>query len=147
MYSHGQAIGKWNSILYRCGQSYIAQQLKPYNIGSGQHRFLLLLYKKDGIKQDELSKHLNIDKANTARALKKLENEGYVLRKIDVNDKRKYRVYLTEKAKQIRPDIFKVLQKWTDIITADLSDEEKDMAVELLEKISLNAHSFLHSNN
>ena len=41
--------------------------------------FLLELYKKDGKNQEELSEKLNIDKGTTARAIKKLEEEGFLI--------------------------------------------------------------------
>lgn len=46
------------------------------------------------IKQEELSSYLSIDGANTTRAIKKLEKEGYVIRKQDEKDRRVKRIYL-----------------------------------------------------
>ena len=70
-------IGKYISQLYRRGGIFITKRMEKYNIGQGQFMFLLELYIEDGRNQEELSKVLKIDKGTTARAIKKLEEEGY----------------------------------------------------------------------
>jgi DNA-binding MarR family transcriptional regulator len=126
------SIARYISILYRSGGSYLAKRFSKYNIGSGQQTFLIYLSFNEGITQDELSSELYVDKATTARALKKLEKEGYILRKTDEEDKRANRVYLSEAGRQIMPDIYSILEQWNEILTADFTDEEKDLALMLL---------------
>ncbi|RKD20876.1 transcriptional regulator, MarR family [Caminicella sporogenes DSM 14501] len=140
------SIGKWISILHRYAKCYIDRELKTYNIGSGQFIFLVLLFKKDGINQEDISKIINIDKGTTARALKKLEKEGYIKRQIDPDDKRAYKVYITEKALSIKSKIFNVLKKWTDILSSDFTEEEKELALKLLQKMSQNASNYIKKN-
>ena len=48
---------------------------------------------KDGIKQEEMASSLNIDKGTTARAIKKLEEEGYIYRQKDKEDNRAQLVF------------------------------------------------------
>lgn len=128
-------IGRWFSVLHRLSISHVVKGLKEFNIGSGQIMFLLELYHCDGVNQEELSSYLNIDGANTTRAIKKLEQEGYVIRKADVNDKRAYRVYLTSKALEIKPQILALLKEWEDTFLQDLSVEERAALLDLLKKI------------
>lgn len=130
-----KSIGKYISILYRQAQSYITHQLRPYNIGSGQYIFLLALYRQDGINQEELTRELLIDKATTARALSKLEQEGYVKRERDPVDKRAYRVFITGKARKVRPIIYQTVRDWSDLLCADLNDEEKVVLDAILKKM------------
>jgi DNA-binding MarR family transcriptional regulator len=78
---------------------------------------------------------LIIDKGTTAKALKKLEEEGLVKRSVDENDKRAYRVYLTAEGKDIIKDIRNVLLEWNDILTSDFTEEEKKMALDLLQRM------------
>ena len=115
------------------------EQLKEFNLGSGQFHFLMILYKKDGVNQETLAEKLNIDKATSARAIKKLEEQGFVTRKKDPKDRRNYNIFLTEKAIQLKPKIRNILSNWTDILLEDLSQEEVQQLFILLEKISRNA--------
>lgn len=133
------SIGCWVSILYRYRQNYLSKRLDPYNIGSGQHMFLLALAYNDGISQEELSERLKLDKATTAKALKKLEDEGYVARGIDAADKRAYQVFLTPLALRVIPLIKKAVEDWEQLITADLSEDESFLIKQLLRKMAQNA--------
>jgi DNA-binding MarR family transcriptional regulator len=136
------SIPKYISMLYRSGSSYISKRLSKYNIGSGQHTFLAYLYHHDGVTQEQLSNDLYIDKSTTAKALKKLENEGYILRKVDEKDRRAYRVYLTDKGQAIIGDLFSILDEWNDTITKDFSEEEKELSIKLLQRMVENKNNF-----
>jgi DNA-binding MarR family transcriptional regulator len=114
-------------------------ELERFDLGSGQFHFLMMLYKKDGINQEKLAEELKIDKATSARAIKKLEYNGYIIRKKDKNDRRCYNIYLTEKAKTIQPTIKKILSKWTKQLLHGFSSEEENQLYNFLEKISENS--------
>lgn len=137
--SSGSSIGRWISILYRYRLNYLGKRLESYNIGSGQHFFLKVLSKKDGINQEELSDFLKIDKATTAKAVKKLEEEGYVVRNVDVMDKRAYRVFLTNKALNVIPVIDEAVKDWEEFIAEGLSLHDMVLVEELLGKMAQNA--------
>ena len=143
MSSDEKPIGKWISLLNRHCQAYISKNLRQYNIGSGQYIYIITLYRNNGISQDKLSDLLNIDKGTTARALQKLEQEGYIRREVDLKDRRAYKVFATEKAFELKPVICEVLQNTSNILSQNLSQEEKELAYNLLEKMSKNAVTFL----
>ena len=98
-------IGKYISLLHRKGSIFINRELSNYGIGSGQFMFLLELYIQDGRNQEELSERLKIDKGTTARALKKLEEQGFITRLKDECDKRSNKIYLTQKAKDVQENV------------------------------------------
>jgi DNA-binding MarR family transcriptional regulator len=110
-----------------------------YNIGSGQYIYLLALYRNDGINQEELSAYLKIDKATTAKALKKLIEAGYIHRVKDSGDKRAYKVFLTAKATAVIPVIQEAVKSWENGIGSGLTEEERQLIEELLHKMALNA--------
>jgi DNA-binding MarR family transcriptional regulator len=143
MSGNEKSLGRWISLLNRHCQAYISKQLKPYNIGSGQYIFIITLLHNDGISQDKLSEIVNIDKGTTARAIKKLEEEGYIHREVDTADRRAYKLYTTKKAQDISPVIFDILNKSSDLLALNLSEEERELALILLDKMSKNAVSFL----
>lgn len=132
-------LGRWFYVLHRLSMRHVTQGLKKFNIGSGQIMFLLELYYSDGVRQEELSTFLNIDGANTTRAITKLEEVGYVIRKQDQEDKRAYRVFLTEKAIAIKDELFSLMRSWEEELLSALSREEQITFIELLKKIG---HSF-----
>jgi len=133
------SIARWISILYRYGQGYIGKNIESYNIGSGQYIFLIALYKKEGISQEQISEYLKVDKATTARAIKRLEKEGYIRRDIDENDKRAYKIYLTQKALNIKSELYDVLNKWENMLSSGLSENEKEVFPKMLKNMAESA--------
>ncbi len=99
--------------------------------------FLLQLYKQDGISQEELSEKLSIDKGTTARSIKKLEEEGFLIRVKDENDKRAYKIYLTDKSKENRDNVYNVLKDWESVIAQNITEEERSTLVDILKKVCI----------
>lgn len=133
-----EPIGKYISQLYRKGGTQISKEISTFGIGQGQLMFLTQLYKQDGISQEELTEILRIDKGTTARAIKKLEEENLVTRIKDEQDRRAYKVYLTDKAKSIESNIFEILREWDEKIVTNLTEEEKETFTRILKKICIN---------
>jgi DNA-binding MarR family transcriptional regulator len=123
--------------IYRSHLAYMAKELEAYRIGSGQFDFLMVLYRKDGISQETLAKILKVSKATSTRAIQSLEIEGYVFRQKDENDLRAYKVYLTEKGKEMRDNIFKKLDSFAEILLSDFTYEEKEILWLLLQKAAI----------
>lgn len=130
-----KAMGRFISILYRQSQVYFNYILKEFDITSAEYSLLLYLYKKDGITQEDLSTYLYIDKSAITRAIKSLEQKGYVKRQKDDMDKRFNRVYLLDKAKLFKNEIRKRVWSWNELLTEGLDEETVDMVLLVLEKM------------
>ena len=122
------------SHIYRSNVVYMAKELDAYRVGSGQFEFLLFLYHRDGISQETLAKTLKVSKATSARAIQSLETEGFVYRERDESDLRAYRVYLTEKGKEMRDIIFKKQTSFISILFSDFTFEEIEIFRLLIHK-------------
>jgi DNA-binding MarR family transcriptional regulator len=123
--------------IYRTNLAYMAKELEEYRVRSGQFEFLLYLYHEDGVSQETLAKFLKVSKATSARAVQSLEKEGYIIRQRDEKDQRAYKVYLTEKGKEMREIIFKKLNSFKDILFSDFTLEEKEIFRLLIRKASI----------
>ena len=143
----GQSIGRLFSIIHWQTRIYIEEKLKPYEIKGGKIPILIILYHKDALSQQEISKKLRIDKATASREIRELEKQGYIIRKKDPKDKRIYRVYLTEKAKNIKSIVKKEARKWQSTLLKGFTKEERRSIMKILEKIAQNAISANRENN
>jgi DNA-binding MarR family transcriptional regulator len=132
------SFGRLISSVYQQIIIYTETQLKEYKIGLGQIPFLTSLLQKDGVNQETLTAEFGFNKATTARAIAKLEKEGYVTRKRDEKDHRAYKIYLTNKAKETEPKLKDVLKGITVILTAGLTEDEKASVILLLNKMFQN---------
>ena len=130
--------------LYRCTQAYTNEVLLKYQLSSGTYPFLLILKGNEGINQNQISRELNIDKAMSARAIKSLIALGYLRREYDKEDSRAHKLFLTEKAEEIIPEVVEELNRWNTAITEGLTDIEKERILEYLEKGLENAKN--HKN-
>lgn len=134
------SIGKWISILYRCRKTYASKMLEPFGIGGCQYLFLLTLYHNNGASQEKITDCLKVDKTTTAKAIKKLEDDGFVKRQVDAGDKRAYQVFLTQKAYDIMPHIFETMQKWERMVVEQITEEEHGMLETTLSKMAERAY-------
>jgi DNA-binding MarR family transcriptional regulator len=131
-------ITKSISIIYRMTNAVLKKELAKYNIGSGQFIYLMHLYQKDGVNQDDLTQKIIMDKATTTKALKKLEDSGYIKREKDPSDKRVMRIFLTETGSAIKADILSMLDDLNKMLKEGLDDTETQMLERLLDKVSWN---------
>ena len=141
-----KSLGRWISLLYRYGQIFLMKELEPYAVGKGQFLFLVALYQKDGLPQEELAQMLKIDKGTTARAINKLEKAGYVRREQNREDMRANRVFLTDRALEFKPTLASVLGRWSDIISSGMTKEEVDQAFSMLTKMAHNAIEYIQTD-
>lgn len=138
-----ETIGRFVAILYRMTIVYFGKELPALRIGSGQYFFLAELFDEQGLSQDELTQRVYVDKANTARALKKLEDAGFVRRIPDENNGRIKRAFLEPSAMEIEEEFWHIILRWSDIITQNIPEERQAQILEDLKKMIDNAASYL----
>ncbi|AGN17108.1 MULTISPECIES: MarR family winged helix-turn-helix transcriptional regulator [Methanobrevibacter] len=91
---------------------YLNKELEKYNINSIQSLFLVKLNYFDDLSQNDLARIFNLSKGSVAKSLKKLENEGYIIRKTDNEDFRRNIIELTDKSLEIIPKIKEINGEW-----------------------------------
>ena len=136
------SIGKLISFINRINQKELANKLRDYNIGGGgHHSYLKTILMNPGLNQDQLTCEVKFDKATTTRCIRQLEEEGYVERIVDDNDRRSYRLYPTTKAKEFEPVLISILDESNRSLAGCLSEEEKEQLRTLLQKVYDNYNS------
>lgn len=136
-----EIMAKSMSIVNRCGNTFKLDRLKKYGLGVGQLRYITTLYRYGAMSQDEIVKRFMVDKANVARHIQRLEELGMIRREVNQQDKRKHIVYLTDKGRLMQPFIEETMQDWSDILTEDFSEAEKEQLIHLLLRMVDNAQN------
>ena len=131
-------IGKNLSTIVRLTHCHINDELMSHDISSGQFPYFMALIMKEGATQEELSEILFMDKGTTAKALKKLEENGFIIRKKCQTDKRCNRVFFTEKGRSLIPEVMRVLRTWSDKMFKGFSMEERELLGEHLDRMMKN---------
>lgn len=136
------ALTKLTNNLYRCTQVYVDKNMEKYKLSIGTYPYLLALKRLPGISQNEVSRELNVDKSMSARTIKKLIELGYIRKEENKKDIRAYKLFITENAEEVIPEIIKILDEWIDILLQGNSEEQKEKGIIFLEGVLENAKKF-----
>lgn len=137
-----RSLGRVISRLNRLRKRYMTEHLRQYGLTGPLYMFLTTLDKVPGASQDYLCERFYMDKGNVARGAKRLVELGYIVRETDPRDRRQNNLYLTESGRELVPTIYHLLKEWSYIMSADLSDDERKMALDLLERMMENSTKF-----
>jgi DNA-binding MarR family transcriptional regulator len=126
---------KLNNKIFRNTQIYLDRVLQKYELSYGACPYLFILEQNEGISQNKISKEIGNDKAMSTRTITKLIELDYMYKEEDEKDSRAYKLYLTAKAKDIMPKIHEEFHILVNLITQDLTPEEKLITTMSLKKI------------
>ena len=138
-----EPIGRRMDKIGRMFQAKLQAELRHLDIDRSFYP-LLLIEAGNGITQQELARQLLCDKVQVVRIIDYLSSNGYVERIQSQNDKRKYELTITEKARQVLPDIKKVLNETAAIAFNHFSEKQIDELYNMLSRIESNILS--HKN-
>jgi DNA-binding MarR family transcriptional regulator len=124
------------AILYRQLLKQLERELAPLGLGPGRYPYLFALYIEDGRSQQALADVVVADKAAAARALARLEADGYIRRAPDTADRRALRVYLTARSRRLRPVIERAAASTIAALTAALAEPERAQLRQLLRTLA-----------
>jgi DNA-binding MarR family transcriptional regulator len=111
---------------HRAFQRLLERRIAPYGVARGQWYFLRVLWITDGLSQRELSARVGMMEPTTVIALRTMERSGLIRRVRGDDDRRKVRVFLTAKAKRLRPELLAVARGIT--AAAEESIAPRDLA-------------------
>ena len=131
------------SVTYRCAMRYRERELEDTGLAGFQTPYLLALYRHEGQTQEELARYLNVNKSSVARQLAQLEEQGYIRREPDPEDRRSLLVYTTDKADALQERIRRVLRDWSAYLTADFTEEERETLSCLMGRVAERAEAYV----
>jgi len=100
------------------------RQIKEVGLTRSQWHLLYLLYEQDGQTQTELADHLTMAKPPLGKIVDRLEEDGWVIRKDDPQDRRAKRVFLTQKVNPLITPLEKIVDGIGDTTTRGLTETE-----------------------
>ncbi len=135
------------NILSRCHAMYRADRMREQELNSGFYNYVLPIHFNPGMSQEQLARHVCLDKCNVTRHLAKLEECGYVERVASETDKRVTLVYPTEKLEEMVPTVRNINQEWTDYVLEGLTAEEIEAFETTLLKVARRAKEYVNSKD
>ena len=111
---------------------------KGFSFTAVQFGILSLLWQKEGLHQSELARKAGKDRHNMARLLNLLEKGGYIQRKPDSIDKRRYNIFLTELGRSLQDKLTPITVDFLEKALSGLSLEDLQQLRQLHEHIISN---------
>lgn len=116
----------------RVAHRYSGLRLQGTNIGTSEYECLHYISKNNGMNQEKLRSFLNIDKSAVARMVANLEEKGYVYRLQDEDDKRAKKLFITDKAVDIKNISSSVESFFYEWLLEDIDQGEKNIFLKVL---------------
>ncbi|NMB78979.1 MAG: MarR family transcriptional regulator, partial [Methanomicrobiales archaeon] len=133
-------------IISRSKSVFLNDRLQSHGLTAGQFPVLMLLSHRQNIIQEELVRHYRLDKGTIARAVKKLEEAGYIRRITDPGNRRAVRLFLTKKGEKIIPGLRAINQEWEAGICSGLTRTEIHTLNSLMRHVAARSFSLLREN-
>jgi DNA-binding MarR family transcriptional regulator len=134
-----RVIAKEIGNLARMANLFFQHQLKEYEIGHAQLMTLHFICRNNGLSQNELVHHSNLDKSSITSQLNKLVKNGYITREINEDDSRGKRIFITNKTKIIENELHHKFVSWNKILSEGLNEKELELTFSLFDKMNTNA--------
>ena len=115
--------------------SYYDVNLENPDLTIKEYSVLLRIRFAGRSTQHDLVELFKVSGAYMAKLLKKFEDEEYIIRIENPENRRKKIVELTEKGVEKTDKLIKVIDEWEKEVTSDLTEDEKIILKKLLSKI------------
>ncbi len=122
---------------------YRHNKISAKDLQSGHYAFALAICREPGRSQEELAQELCVNKSTVARNLNYLEENGYILRKPLVNDKRQFSVFPTKKLLKVLPEIKAASLEWMTLLSEGIPKAELDIFDSVLSRMQERAREII----
>ena len=122
----------------RAHRNKAQELLAEIELHTGQEFLLMSLYREDGCTQTKLAESMCVQPATLTKMLNRLEKNGLVVRRQDLDDQRVSRVHLTQEGQDIQNPIAQAWQTLDEASFANLSLEERVLLRRLLMQVYQN---------
>ncbi|TAI16308.1 MarR family transcriptional regulator, partial [Bacillus velezensis] len=113
-------------------------EFRYLDLTRGQYLYLVRIYENPGIIQEKLAEMIKVDRTTAARAIKKLEMQGFIQKLPDEQNKKIKKLFPTEKGKKVYPLLRREGEHSTEVALSGFTSEEKETISALLHRVRKN---------
>lgn len=113
-------------------------EFKEYDLTKGQFLYLVRICEAPGIIQEKLAEMIKVDRTTAARAIQKLEMNGFIEKKDDTQNKKIKKLFPTAKGENVYPFIIKEHVYSNSVALDGFSDSEVESISAFLQRIRKN---------
>lgn len=128
-------IGVVISDVARLLRTEFDRRVRRLGITRAQWLVLTRLHRNPGASHSELAELMEVEKATAGRMIDRLVANGWVERRVQRDDRRVKRVYLTPEAERVHKRIWRVAEETVDAALVGLSPPESRQLMALLRRV------------
>ncbi len=113
-------------------------EFKEIDLTKGQYLYVVRICENPGIIQEKLAEMIKVDRTTAARAIKKLEMNGFIEKKTDMLNKKIKKLFPTEKGYQVYPFIKREHDYLNKMALDGFSESEIETIYNLLLRVRKN---------
>ncbi len=113
-------------------------EFKDLDLTRGQYLYLVRIYENPGIIQEKLAEMIKVDRTTAARAIKKLEMQGFIQKQPDEQNKKIKKLFPTEKGKKVYPLLRREGEHSMEVALSGFTLEEKETIFKLVHRVRKN---------
>lgn len=113
-----------------------------YGITHAMGYVLVSINQESGISVSQIASILGVKTTSLSRLLNSLEEMGFIVRKVDANDKRQVNVFLTDIGKEKQKIAKQVVREFNEYLDGHISASEKQVLIQTIQKINTLASSY-----
>lgn len=133
MYNIENSIGFLLSKGYQRAWALLREEIEVYDLTPPQFGLLAFLWLQDGMTQVELSEKGQIDRTTVGGLIDRLEKNGLVERRPHPQDRRAYKIHLTDQGKKMEGPLSECASRALAKLTNGLSGNEVNELTRMLE--------------
>lgn len=113
-------------------------EFKQFDLTKGQYLYLVRICENPGIIQEKLAEMIKVDRTTAARAIQKLEANGFIEKKDDPGNKKINKLFPTVKGKTVYPYIKRENDYSNTVALSGFSESEAETVFNLLQRVRKN---------
>ncbi len=113
-------------------------EFKEYELTKGQYLYLVRICENPGMIQEKLSEMIKVDRTTAARAIKKLELNGFIEKKEDESNKKIKKLFPTEKGKNVYPFIKRENDYSNTVALRDFQKQKRKLFLTFFKRVRKN---------
>ena len=119
-------------------RTHFDRRATQFKLTRAQWRALKVTSRHEGLSQSELAEHLDMEAIPVGRVIDRLEKTGFVERRADPADRRRWRLYLTPKAHAIVGEMEVIADELRDDALRGIERNDLDTLMGVLNQIKEN---------
>lgn len=129
------SIGARIGFISRKSKNYFNQVVSEEGLFAGQHHIIMMLERVGCATVSQIAEEMRTTSATASVSIKRLEKAGFVEKRSSESDARITKIYLTDKALAVTQRIKSKMDEAEESLTQGLTQEEKYLLSDLLDKV------------